>query len=64
MTSCAITYVDPDFPGSPHRVRDRIAGGQLPGCWMAFNEYRGDNPAHEDAWRGRLQLAGCVSWLR
>lgn len=64
LRSCEITYVDPDFPHSAYRVSYRIAGEQLRGCWMAWRQATIDNPPYEDAWQGRQQLAGCISWLR
>jgi hypothetical protein len=63
LQACEITYVDPDFPSSPYRERYRIAGQQVPGCWMAWRDATLDKLPYEDAWHGRLQLAGCVSWL-
>jgi hypothetical protein len=64
LSSCQLTYVDPDFRKSPYRVRYRIAGEQVRGCWMAWREATVDKPPYEDAWKGRLQLAGCIAWLR
>jgi hypothetical protein len=63
LRSCEITYVDPDFPNSPYRIGYRIVGEQLSGCWMGWKTRR-DEPPYEDAWQGRQQLAGCLSWLR
>jgi hypothetical protein len=64
LRSCEITYVDPDFPGSRYRVRYRIVGEQLRGCWMGWRQATLDKPPYEDAWQGRQQFAGCISWLR
>jgi hypothetical protein len=60
---CEITYVDPAFPHSPYRVRYRIAGEQIPGCWMGIREAIRDPLPYQDVGRGRLELAGCASWL-
>ena len=63
LRSCEITYIDPDFPRSPYRVRYRITGEQLQGCWMGWRQTTLDTPPYADAWQGAMQLAGCVSWL-
>ncbi len=64
LRSCEITYADPDFPNSPYRVRYRIAGQQVRGCWMAWRQAILDKPPYEDAWQGRQHIAGCISWLK
>jgi hypothetical protein len=64
LNACVVTYVDPAFPDSPYRVRYRIAGQQLPGCWMGMRSGRPLDPLpFSDAFTGRLELAGCASWL-
>jgi hypothetical protein len=64
LNTCVVTYVDPAFPDSPYRVRYRVAGQQLPGCWMAMRSGRALDPLpFSDAFTGRLELAGCASWL-
>lgn len=64
LRSCTVTQVTPGFPNRPYRVRYRIAGQQLPGCWMAFDEGPIDPLPYRDAGRGPLELAGCRTWLR
>jgi len=61
---CNVTYVEPDFPRSPYRVRYRVAGEQIAGCWMAMRQRVIGRLPYEDAGQGRLELAACVSWLR
>lgn len=61
---CEVTFIDPSFPRSPYRVRYRVAGEQVPGCWMAMRGATVDKRPYEDASTGRLQLAACSSWLR
>jgi hypothetical protein len=63
LRSCVITYVDPAFPASPYRVRYRIAGEQITGCWMGLLQSALDPLPFSDARRGRLELAACASWL-
>jgi hypothetical protein len=65
LASCEVTYADPAFPQSRYRVRYRIAGQQVSGCWLGHRSGRplGALP-YEDAWSGRFRLAGCASWLR
>ena len=60
---CEATFVDPSFPGSPYRVRYRIAGEQVSGCWMGLKGATVGKLPYPDASTGRLQLAGCRSWL-
>ena len=60
---CEATFVDPSFPRSPYRVRYRIAGEQVEGCWMGWKGAIVDKPPYADASTGRLQLAGCSSWV-
>ena len=62
LVSCDVTYADPSFPDSRYRVRYRIAGAQLRGCWMGLRQSVLDPMPYEDAGRGRLQLAGCATW--
>jgi hypothetical protein len=62
LSACEVTYVDPDFPGSPYRGPLRIGGEQVDRCWMSVRE-NGAEPPYEDAWRGAAP-AGCVSWAR
>jgi hypothetical protein len=61
---CDVTYVDPAFPDSAYRVRYRIAGQQLPGCWMGMYSRALDPRPFPDAFTGRLELAASVSWLK
>ena len=61
---CEATFVDPSFPRSPYRVQYRIAGEQISGCWMGLRGAILDELPYPDASTGRLQLAGCRSWLR
>lgn len=63
LRACEITYIDPDFPNSPYRVRYRIAGEQQRGCWRAWRQTTPEKPPYADAWQGQMQLAGCISWL-
>lgn len=60
---CDVTFVDPAFPDSPYRVRYRVAGEQIAGCWMAMRGQALDRLPYEDASTGRLRLAACTSWL-
>lgn len=60
---CDVTFVDPSFPDSPYRVRYRVAGEQVAGCWMAMRGQALDELPYEDASTGRLRIAGCTSWL-
>lgn len=64
LHSCTVTLVTPGFPTTPYRVRYRIAGQQLPGCWMALNDGPIDALPYRVAGNGPLELAGCRSWLR
>ena len=61
---CDITYADPVYRRVPFRVRYRIAGQQVVGCWLAWYEKLLDTRPYEDAGRGRQFLAGCVDWLK
>jgi hypothetical protein len=61
---CETTYADPAFPRKTYKVRYRISGQQVAGCWLASNgKVLGELP-YEDAGHGRLLVAGCASWLR
>lgn len=64
LRSCTVTQITPGFPNRPYRVRYRIPGQQVPGCWMGFNEGPIDALPYRDAGRGPLELAGCRNWLR
>jgi hypothetical protein len=64
LRSCTVLLADPAYPQSPYRVRYRIAGEQLSGCWMAIQRDTLDPLPYQDAGRGPLELAGCLSWLR
>jgi hypothetical protein len=64
VRSCTVTEVTPGFPTRPYRVRYRIAGQQLSGCWMGFNAGPVDPLPYRDAGNGPLELAGCRIWLR
>ena len=61
---CTVTYVDPAFPDSPYRVRYRIAGQQVRGCWLGWREGAIDPLPFPDATTGQSNLAACSSWLR
>ena len=63
LTTCLVTYVDPAFPASPYRVRYRIAGEQIAGCWMGLRQGVVDPLPFSDAATGRLELAACASWV-
>lgn len=63
LTACIVTYVDPAFPDSAYRVRYRIAGQQIRGCWMAMRQGPLDARPFSDAFTGRLELAACASWV-
>jgi hypothetical protein len=60
---CTVTQITPGFPNRPYRVRYRIAGQQLAGCWLGLNEGPVDKLPYRNAGRGPLELAGCRSWL-
>jgi hypothetical protein len=64
LSVCTVTYVDSAFPDSAYRVRYRIAGQQLSGCWMGMRDSLLDPLPFSDAFTGRLELAACASWLR
>jgi hypothetical protein len=64
LRSCTVTEVTPGLPSRPYRVRYRIAGQQLPGCWMGLDEGPIDSLPYPDAGSGPFELAGCRSWLR
>jgi hypothetical protein len=64
LNVCVLTYVDPAFPDSPYGVRYRIAGQQLPCCWMGMRSGPLDPLPFNDAYTGQLELAACASWLR
>jgi hypothetical protein len=61
---CAVTYLDPAFPDSPYRVRYRIAGQQVAGCWLGWRAGAIDPLPFSDATIGQADLAACASWLR
>jgi hypothetical protein len=61
---CTVTQITPGFPTRPYRVRYRIAGQQVPGCWMGLNKGPIDALPYPDAGWGPLELSGCRSWLR
>ena len=60
---CEVTYVDPAFPDAPYRIRYRIAGEQVAGCWMGLREDVRASRPYDDAPLGPLQIAACVGWL-
>jgi hypothetical protein len=64
LRECTLTYADPAFPQLAYRVRYRIAGQQLRGCWMGMRGRVLDRLPFEDAFTGQLELAACVSWVR
>jgi hypothetical protein len=64
LRSCTVTEITPGFPSRPYRVRYRIAGQQLPGCWMGLNDGPIDALPYPDAGTGPFELAGCRAWLR
>jgi hypothetical protein len=61
---CVVTYVEPAYPKMAYRIRYRVAGQQVRGCWMAMGERTLDPRPYEGAGPGRNELAGCASWLR
>lgn len=61
---CEARFFDASFPHSPYRVRYRIAGEQVAGCWMGLRDAIVDKLPYADASTGRLLLAGCSSWVR
>jgi len=63
VRSCTVTQITPGFPNWPYRVRYRIAGQQLTGCWMGLNQGTVDKLPYRDAGRGPVELAGCRYWL-
>jgi len=63
LRSCLVTLVTPGFPHQPYRVRYRIAGEQINGCWMGMYAGAVDPLPYSDAGTGPLELAGCRSWL-
>lgn len=63
LHSCTVTQITPGFPSQPYRVRYRVAGQQLTGCWMGLNRGPVDKLPYRDAGWGPLELAGCRSWL-
>ncbi len=64
LKMCTVTYVDPAFPDSPYRVRYRIAGQQVRGCWLGWRQGAIDPLPFRDATIGQADLAACSSWLR
>jgi hypothetical protein len=60
---CEATYADPAFPDAAYRVRYRISGQQVAGCWLASNGKVLGKLPYEDAGHGRLLVSGCASWL-
>lgn len=63
LRACEVTYVDRAFPKSPFRVRYRIQGQQVRGCWMGVHAgFVGERP-YEDAGGGPPTLAACTSWV-
>lgn len=61
---CTVTYLDPAFPDLPYRVRYRIAGQQVRGCWLGWRQGAIDPLPFSDATIGQADLAACTSWLR
>lgn len=61
---CEVTFIDPSFPRLPYRVRYRIAGEQIAGCWMGLRGATVGELPYPDASAGRHQIAACISWLR
>jgi hypothetical protein len=61
---CEVTYIDEAFPASPFRVRYRITGQQVRGCWMGLHEGISGRRPYDDAGGGPPTLAACVSWVR
>jgi hypothetical protein len=64
LRTCEITYVDSAFPDSPFRIRYRIVGQQVRGCWMGRHQGFLEEKPYEDAGGGPLSLAACASWVR
>ena len=59
---CEVTFADPAFPREPYRVRYRITGQQVAGCWLGWRQRELDRRPYEDAPGGPLDVAGCVTW--
>jgi hypothetical protein len=64
LRACEVTYVDSLFPDSPFRIRYRIVGQQVRGCWLGRHQGFLDERPYEDAGGGPLSLAACASWVR
>ncbi len=64
LRACEVTYVDRAFPGSPFRVRYRIVGQQVRGCWLGLHDGIVGRRPYEDAGGGPPTLAACTSWVR
>lgn len=64
LRTCDVTYVDSAFPDSPFRVRYRILGQQVRGCWMGRHRGFLEERPHDNAGGGPLSLAACASWVR
>lgn len=64
LRACEVTYVDRAFPGSPFRVRYRIVGQQVRGCWLGLHGGMVGRRPYEDAGGGPPTLAACTSWVR
>jgi hypothetical protein len=64
LRACDVTYVDSLFPDDPFRIRYRIFGQQVSGCWLGRHRGFLDERPYEDAGGGPLSLAACGSWIR
>jgi hypothetical protein len=64
LHSCTVTLITPGFPARPYRVRYRIAGQQVAGCWLGVADGLVDALPYRDAGSGPFELAGCRVWLR
>ena len=63
LRSCTVTLVTPGFPNYPYRVRYRMAGQQVPGCWMGMSAGAIDTLPYRDPGLGPVELSGCASWV-
>ena len=63
LRSCTVTLVTPGFPDDPYRVRSRMAGQQVPGCWMGMSTGAIDPLPYRDPGLGPVELSGCASWV-
>ena len=64
LTACEVTYADPLFPREPYRIRYRIGGEQVSGCWATLIARRVDPVPYDDTHQGSGPSGGCAAWLR